>query len=199
MAARDDGLGPGVSRHVCQRESATRRESQVRDGHACAQALQPPRARARWPWLTRQMLCRYAHVEAKTDTGPNMRKIEDRLGLASARYKRTECFRRIKPEKLAHELRSNNMQDVLLLDLREKDDFEALRIRVPTLPVLVALSPLRCPRCRPLCRSECACRASGSTQAYLSCVTPVAVPAGRAQLPGQHDVAQHVPIHAGDS
>ena len=118
----------------------------------------PPRARGRWPWLTRQMLCRYAHVEAKTDTGPNMRKIEDRLGLASARYKRTECFRRIKPEKLAHELRSNNMQDVLLLDLREKDDFEALRIRVPTLPVLVALCPLRCPRCRTLCRSECARR-----------------------------------------
>lgn len=166
MAARDDGLGPGVSGHVCQRKCATRRESQVRDGHACAQGAtagwakpsNPPLALAPSAWLTQQMLCRYAHVEAKTDTGPNMRKIEDRLGLVSARYKRTECFRRIKPEKLAHELRSNNMQDVLLLDLREKDDFEALRIRVPTLPVLVALSPLRCPRCRTLCRSECARR-----------------------------------------
>ena len=59
-----------------------------------------------------------------------MRKIEDRFGITSARYKRTECFRRIRPEKLAHELRSNNMQDVLLLDLREKDDFESFHIRV---------------------------------------------------------------------
>lgn len=59
-----------------------------------------------------------------------MRKIEERFGITSARYKRTECFRRIKPEKLAHELRSNTMQDVLLLDLREKDDFESFHIRV---------------------------------------------------------------------
>lgn len=171
MAPRDDGLRPGVSRHVCQRERATRRESQVRDGHACAHALQPQRPRALWPWLTRQMLCRYAHVEAKTDTGPNMRKIEDRMGLASARYKRTECFRRIKPEKLVHELRSDNMQDVLLLDLREKDDFEAFRIRVSSLPVPGTLSPLP-----PfLCPSECTCRASGSIQGYMSCVTQVDV------------------------
>jgi hypothetical protein len=48
MAARDDGLGPGVSRHVCQRERATCRESQVRDGHACAQVppTPPPRSRS---------------------------------------------------------------------------------------------------------------------------------------------------------
>lgn len=72
---------------------------------------------------------RYAHVEAKTDSGPNMRKVEDRFGITSARYKRTEVFRRIKPEKLALELRAGTVDDVLILDLREKDEFEAFRVR----------------------------------------------------------------------
>jgi hypothetical protein len=74
--------------------------------------------------------CRYAHVEAKTDSGPNMRKIEERLGLTSARYKRMECFRRIRPEKLAAELRAGRVEDILILDLREKEEFESFRIRV---------------------------------------------------------------------
>ena len=75
-------------------------------------------------------MARYAHVEAKTDTGPNLRKIEDRFGITSARYKRTESFRRIKPEKLAHELRAGSLQDVLLLDLRDKEEFDSFHIRV---------------------------------------------------------------------
>ena len=59
-----------------------------------------------------------------------MRKIEERFGITSARYKRTEVFRRIKPEKLALELRAGNAQDVLVLDLREKDEFDSFHIRV---------------------------------------------------------------------
>jgi len=56
--------------------------------------------------------------------------VSPRAGITNVRYKRTECFRRIKPEKLAHELRAGNVQDVLLLDLREKEEFDALHIRV---------------------------------------------------------------------
>ena len=76
------------------------------------------------------MAFRYAHVEAKPDTGPNMRKIEERLGITSARYKRTENFRRMKPERLAQELRAGTMHDILLLDLREREDFDSFHLRV---------------------------------------------------------------------
>lgn len=98
-------------------------------------------------WLTRaDVWYRYAHIEAKTDTGPNMRKIEERFGITSARYKRTEVFRRIKPSNLAAELRAGNVQDVLVLDLREKDEFDAFHIRVSH------LHPHTLGCCRACCR-----------------------------------------------
>lgn len=58
-----------------------------------------------------------------------MRKIEERFGITSARYKHTECFRRIKPEKLAYELRRGNVDDLLLLDVRDKDEFASFHLR----------------------------------------------------------------------
>ena len=80
---------------------------------------------------------RYSHVEAKTDTGPNMRKIEEQFGLTTARYKRTESFRRIQPEKLAEEVRTGNTSDLLLLDVRDVDEFESFRLRVSSHPPCV--------------------------------------------------------------
>uniref|UniRef100_A0A7S1DTH6 Rhodanese domain-containing protein n=1 Tax=Hemiselmis andersenii TaxID=464988 RepID=A0A7S1DTH6_HEMAN len=74
---------------------------------------------------------RYGNVRAKTDSGASMRKFEDAHGPAHSRlYRRSEPFRRIKASNLADIVRSGRVgRDVLVLDLRTEEEFNACHIK----------------------------------------------------------------------
>ena len=147
VAASHDGVWPGVARSLLRFLFSHTDKSQVTCLHTACSCLHTAGSFFLQARLACQHTCvhltqesveyRYSHVEAKTDTGPNMRKIEEQFGLTTARYKRTESFRRIKPEKLAEELCTGNTSDLLLLDVRDVDEFESFRLRVSSHPPCV--------------------------------------------------------------
>mmetsp|Transcript_42555 Transcript_42555/g.101282 ORF Transcript_42555/g.101282 Transcript_42555/m.101282 type:complete len:295 (-) Transcript_42555:77-961(-) len=72
---------------------------------------------------------RYDNVQPRTDSGNNMKRVEERFGLSSFRYKREELFARVKASKLAEQMEEHGLADVLLLDLREKSEFDEWHIQ----------------------------------------------------------------------
>eukprot|EP00193_Tetraselmis_chui_P004750 CAMPEP_0177751784 /NCGR_PEP_ID=MMETSP0491_2-20121128/563_1 /TAXON_ID=63592 /ORGANISM="Tetraselmis chuii, Strain PLY429" /LENGTH=230 /DNA_ID=CAMNT_0019266929 /DNA_START=194 /DNA_END=883 /DNA_ORIENTATION=+ len=73
---------------------------------------------------------KYDKVKGVVNSGFNMKKLEDKFDgrLANIRFRRDENVRRIKIRELEEILRTESV-DVLLLDLRDEDDYAQMHIR----------------------------------------------------------------------
>eukprot|EP00192_Tetraselmis_astigmatica_P020699 CAMPEP_0117698484 /NCGR_PEP_ID=MMETSP0804-20121206/29783_1 /TAXON_ID=1074897 /ORGANISM="Tetraselmis astigmatica, Strain CCMP880" /LENGTH=277 /DNA_ID=CAMNT_0005512797 /DNA_START=200 /DNA_END=1032 /DNA_ORIENTATION=- len=73
---------------------------------------------------------KYGHVKGVVNSGFNMKKLEERFDgrLANIRFRRDEKFRRVKAYELEEVVRLASL-DMLLLDIRDEDEFEELHIQ----------------------------------------------------------------------